>query len=52
MSVARWKHDPVAFVREVLVDPETGQPFVLYPAQERFLRAALTVGANGRLPFA
>src|SRR5437870_5134855 len=50
--VSRWRRDPVAFVREVLVDPESGQPFVLYAAQERFLRHALTVGANGRLPFA
>jgi phage terminase large subunit-like protein len=43
--------DPVAFVREVLVDPETGQPFVLYPVQETFLREALTPGADGRLPY-
>jgi len=34
--------DPVAFVRRVLCDPETGRAFELYPAQERFLREALT----------
>jgi phage terminase large subunit-like protein len=49
--LARWKADPVAFVHEVLRDPETGQPFMLFDAQERFLRAALTVTADGRLPF-
>lgn len=48
---ARWKGDPVAFVSEVLIDPETGQPFQLYPAQVRFLREALTPTADGRLPF-
>ena len=42
---------PLEFIREVLVDPETGQPFVLYPAQERFLREALTPGPDGRLPY-
>src|SRR5207249_6493874 len=42
---------PLEFIREVLVDPETGQPFVLYPAQERFLREALTLTPDGRLPY-
>jgi phage terminase large subunit-like protein len=49
--LTRWRADPVAFVREVLVDPETGQPFVLYPAQERFLREALTLTPDGRLRY-
>src|SRR5439155_5210155 len=43
--------DPVAFIREVLVDPETGEPFVLYEAQERFLREALTLTPDGRLRY-
>jgi phage terminase large subunit-like protein len=47
----RWKTDPVAFITDVLVDPETGKPFELYPAQERFLREALTLTPEGRLPF-
>ncbi len=47
----RWKRDPVAFITEVLRDPETGKPFVLYEAQERFLRKALTLTAEGKLPF-
>ena len=46
----RWRSDPVAFVREVLVNPETGQPFELYPAQEQFLREGLTLTSEGKLP--
>src|SRR5262252_6229534 len=46
-----WKRDPVAFIREGLIDPETGKPFVLYPAQERFLKEALTLTADGRLRY-
>src|SRR5437879_4685023 len=36
---------------DVLRNPETGAPFDLYPAQERFLREALTPGPDGRLPY-
>ncbi|MGA2264291.1 MAG: terminase TerL endonuclease subunit [Acidobacteriota bacterium] len=50
-QLQHWKADPVAFVREVLRDPETGQPFELYEAEERFLREALTLTPDGRLPF-
>jgi phage terminase large subunit-like protein len=49
---AEWRRDPVAFIEQVLRDPETGQPFVLYEAQNRFLREALTLTKDGRLPFA
>ncbi len=49
-DLERYRRDPVAFITECLVDPETGQPFVLYPAQVAFLRAALTIGDAGRLP--
>jgi phage terminase large subunit-like protein len=49
--LARWKRNPVAFIREILIDPETGKPFELYPAEERYLREALTLTADGRLPF-
>ncbi len=52
MSRAAWQADPVAFITDVLRNPEDkGKPFVLYPAQERFLREALTPGADGRLPY-
>jgi phage terminase large subunit-like protein len=48
---AKWRRDPVAFITEVLVDPETGKPFQLYPDQEQFLPEALTPTAEGRLPY-
>ena len=48
---SRWRADPAAFVREALINPETGRPFELYPAEERFLREALTVDDDGRLLF-
>jgi len=47
----RWRRDPVAFIREALIDPETGKPFELFPAEERFLREALTLTPSGRLPY-
>ena len=50
LDLDRYAHDPVAFITEVLVDPETNAPFVLYPAQIDFLRAALTLTDDGRLP--
>lgn len=50
-TLARWKADPVAFIDEVLIDPETGWPFALYEAQKRFLRAALRLTREGRLPY-
>jgi hypothetical protein len=46
-AIGRWKSDPIAFVREVLINPETGQPFELYPEQERFFREALTPRQTG-----
>jgi hypothetical protein len=49
--IARWRADPITFIREVLRDPETGRGFALYPAQERFLREALTLTGDGKLPF-
>jgi phage terminase large subunit-like protein len=51
-AIARWKCDPVAFIREVLINPESGQPFELYPEQETFIRLAFTLTPDGRLPFA
>jgi hypothetical protein len=51
VAVKRWRRDPVSFVREVLVNPEDGQPFELYPEQVEFLRRAFTLTPAGRLPF-
>jgi phage terminase large subunit-like protein len=50
-QINRWKRDPIAFIRGVLIDPETGRPFELYPAQEQFLREAFTAEPDGRLRY-
>jgi phage terminase large subunit-like protein len=42
-------HDPVAFIEEVLHDPETGEPFRLYEQQRMFLRRAFELAPDGRL---
>jgi hypothetical protein len=49
--LAIWKRDPIAFISEVLVNPETSQPFEIYPAQDIFLRESLTPTDEGRLPY-
>lgn len=37
----RWKHNPAAFITEVLNDPDTGKPFQLLDAERRFLELSL-----------
>ncbi len=49
--LAAWRADPVAFITEVLVNPETGKPFVLYAEEMEFLRRAFTLTSDGRLPY-
>lgn len=52
IDVAKWKADPVSFFDDgVIVDPETLRPFILYPAEKLFLRHALTLTPDGRLPY-
>jgi hypothetical protein len=52
MDLARWKSDPCTFFDDgVIVDPETQRPFILYPAEKLFLRHALTLTPDGRLPY-
>jgi hypothetical protein len=48
-SLTRWRADPVAFIEEVLVDPETKRPFVLLDAERRFLEHSFRAGEDGRL---
>jgi phage terminase large subunit-like protein len=48
-AIARWRRDPVAFIHEVLVDPETGQPFRLYSEQVTFLKHAFELTPEGRM---
>jgi hypothetical protein len=47
---AGYVGDPCGFA-EALVNPETGEPFVLYDAERRFLSEAFTPGADGRLAY-
>ena len=47
--IRRWKEDPVVFINQVLRNPETGQPYVFYPAEEEFVREAVKLDKDGRL---
>jgi len=40
--------DPIAFIEEMLVNPETGRPFVLTGAERLFLRHAFDCHPDGR----
>jgi phage terminase large subunit-like protein len=43
--------DPIAFIEETLIDPESCEPFVLTAADRLFLRHAFTMTADGRLEY-
>ena len=38
-----------AFITDVLIDPETGRPFVLLPSEKPFLKHAFKTSKDGRL---
>jgi hypothetical protein len=40
LSHTQWRKDPIAFIEQVLVDPETKRPFSLLPAERAFLEHA------------
>ena len=48
-ALERWRQQPIEFIEQVLRDPETGQPFDLFPAQRRFFEHAWTQADDGRL---
>lgn len=48
-AFARWRADPASFVEQVMVDPETGAPFVLLPAERAFMAHAFRTNDAGRL---
>ena len=50
-ALRRYRADPVAFVEEMLVSPETGSPYVLVDAQRAFLREALRLRKDGRFRY-
>jgi len=49
-TLGRWRRDPVAWVRECLRHPDTGEVIELFPLQEAWFRASFTADADGRLP--
>ena len=50
-TLARWRANPTAFIRDILRDPETGKPFKLFDAQRQFLAHAFTLTDDGGLAY-
>ena len=50
-ALARWRNSPIAFIEQHLVNPETGQPFVLLDAEKQFIKHAFQLNRNGRLKY-
>ena len=50
-ALSRWRSNPIAFIEECLVDPETRRPFVLLPAERAFLAHAFETDEDGRLRY-
>lgn len=48
-ALDRWRADPCSFVEQVLVNPETGRPFELLPAERTFLKHAYRTNDAGKL---
>ena len=47
--LARSSADPIKFIENVLIDFETGKPFVLLDSERNFLKHAFSMGPDGRL---
>jgi hypothetical protein len=50
-AVARWRANPISFIEETMVDPETRRPFKLLPAERAFLEHAFETDDDGRLRY-
>jgi phage terminase large subunit-like protein len=48
-SLAYWRKHPIVFIETCLINPETGAPFELLPAERQFLEHAFQIGPNGKL---
>jgi hypothetical protein len=48
-TLARWRANPIGFIQQVLINPETKKPFVLLEAERAFLMYAFVTGPDGRL---
>jgi phage terminase large subunit-like protein len=51
MTTSKLVRDPISFIEQVLIDPETGKPFVLYAEQKMFLRNAFELDVDGRMKY-
>ena len=49
VPLEEYRSNPVRFIAETLIDPETGAPFQLLPAEVVFLDHAFRTDAGGRL---
>ena len=50
-SLDYWRSNPIAFIEQCLVNPETGVPFELLPAERQFLEHSFQLGDNGKLKY-
>jgi hypothetical protein len=48
-SLDDYRANPARFIAEILIDPGTGKPFELLPAERAFLDHAFRTDAGGRL---
>ena len=48
-NLMRYRANPLLFIEEALINPETGKPFKLLKAEKKFLKYAFRRGRNGRL---
>jgi phage terminase large subunit-like protein len=51
-QIARYQREPASFIEECLIDPITGKPFELLPAERAFIQHAFEIDqATGRLRY-
>ena len=50
-SLQYYRQNPIAFIEQCLINPETGAPFELLPAERRFLEHSFQLGDNGKLKY-
>ena len=48
-ALDHWRRNPVEFIERVLINPESGEPFVLLPAERDFLAHVFALDDDGRL---
>ena len=48
-ALARWRHEPISFIEQVLRNPETAKPFELLDTQRQFFARAWQTSDDGRL---